>query len=134
MGNELQSEITRAGIEKLMEVFYERVRVHKNLGPIFNGIVGTGTAEWAAHKAKIADFWAWMLLGEQGYAGNPLMAHVDIPPFPQEFFEEWLVLFDECLQEVFAPQSAAIYLQRARMIAANLQRALYGGGFACGRP
>ena len=127
-----ETEITREGIEKLMEVFYERIRRHKNLGPIFNAKIGTGEPEWTAHKAKIGRFWAWMMLGEHGYNGNPMIAHIQLPPFPQEFFEEWLELFEECLNQVFEPQCVEIYIQRARMIASNLQRGIYGGGFACG--
>lgn len=77
--------INQESIAKLMEIFYEKVRKDKDLGPIFNNAIGTSDEEWKEHKAKIGNFWAGMLLGEGDYNGQPLKKHLDLPPFPQEF-------------------------------------------------
>ena len=50
------TEINDEGIEKLMDIFYSKIRVHKDLGPIFNGAVGTDDESWERHKEKIAKF------------------------------------------------------------------------------
>ena len=41
------------------------------LGPVFEA----ADVDWTVHIAKLIDFWAWQLLGDPGYEGNPLRAH-----------------------------------------------------------
>ncbi|TQR58600.1 group III truncated hemoglobin [Campylobacter troglodytis] len=119
--------INKEALDKLMELFYEKIRKHKELGVIFNAKVGTSDEEWAAHKEKISNFWQGMLLGEGNYSGQPMKAHVELPPFPREFFNHWLGLFEESLDKLFVEEIKGIILQRAQMIAQNFQRVLYAG-------
>ena len=49
--------INLENIDKLMEIFYEKIRKDENLGPIFNKAIGTSDEEWKKHKAKIGNFW-----------------------------------------------------------------------------
>ncbi len=117
------------GIEKLMDIFYAKIRTDKNgVGDIFNNIVGTSDAQWEAHKKKIANFWQGMLLGTGDYQGQPLKAHLDLPRFPREFFDIWLGLFEESLHQVFSQEIATQILQRAQMIAGRFQYMLYESG------
>lgn len=117
------------GIDKLMDIFYARIRVDKNgLGDIFNNAVGTSDAQWEAHKKKIANFWQGMLLGIGDYQGQPLKAHLDLPRFPREFFGIWLGLFEESLHQAFSDEIATQILQRAEMIAGRFQYMLYESG------
>lgn len=44
--------INQESIAKLMEIFYEKVRKDKDLGPIFNNAIGTSDEEWKEHKEK----------------------------------------------------------------------------------
>ncbi len=44
--------ISHDGIKKLMDVFYAKVRVDKDLGPIFNEKIGTDDESWKKHKEK----------------------------------------------------------------------------------
>ncbi|AXP08196.1 truncated hemoglobin Ctb [Campylobacter hepaticus] len=117
--------ITQENIAKLMEIFYEKVRKDKDLGPIFNDAIGTSDEEWKEHKAKIGNFWAGMLLGEGNYNGQPLKKHLDLPAFPQEFFQTWLKLFESSLDKVYDENMQAVILQRAQMIASHFQNILY---------
>lgn len=117
--------INQESIAKLMELFYEKVRKDKDLSPIFNTFVGTGEEEWKAHKAKIGNFWRGMLLGEGDYNGQPLKKHLDLPPFPQEFFGVWLNLFEESLDKLYNEEMKDVILQRANMIATHFQNMLY---------
>ena len=120
--------INLENIDKLMEIFYEKIRKDENLGPIFNKAIGTSDEEWKKHKAKIGNFWAGMLLGLGDYNGQPLKKHLDLPPFPQEFFEIWLKLFEESLNAIYNEEMKNVILQRAKMIAANFQNMLYKYG------
>ncbi|RDU65329.1 hypothetical protein CQA53_06540 [Helicobacter didelphidarum] len=121
------NEINPESIAKLMEIFYNKIRKNQELGAIFNAKVGTDEESWKAHKEKIASFWRANLLGEQGvYNGYPLKAHLELDPFPREYFHIWLSLFDESLKEVYHnPQCQAQILQRAKTIAQRFQKMIY---------
>ena len=101
------------------------MRKDPNLGPIFNGKIGTDEESWKAHKQKISSFWGGMFLGESYYHGAPLKAHLDLPPFPQEFFSIWLNLFSESCSQVFEQTPAQMLLFRAQAIAERFQKMLY---------
>ena len=117
--------ITKEGLDRLMDLFYGKVRKDPNLGPIFNGKIGTDEDSWKAHKQKISSFWGGMFLGESDYHGAPLKAHLDLPPFPQEFFSIWLNLFSESCSQVFEQTPAQMLLFRAQAIAERFQKMLY---------
>lgn len=119
------SQITQEKIEKLMDVFYARIHVNKELGEIFNRVIGESDEKWEAHKKKIGNFWIGMLLGEGNYQGNPMKAHIDLPPFPRELFGAWLGLFEECLHQIFDQKDTEIILQKAQIIAQRFQYMLY---------
>lgn len=117
------------GINQLMDIFYAKIRADKNgVGDVFNKAIGTSDAQWEAHKKKISNFWQGMLLGIGDYRGQPMKAHLDLPPFPREFFNIWLGLFEESLNKVFSPEISMQILQRAQMIAGRFQYMLYESG------
>ena len=114
------------GIDLLMDVFYAKIRVDENgVGAIFNKAVGITDEVWAVHKKKIGEFWRGMLLGTGNFRGNPPQAHMNLPPFPKEYFDIWLRLFEESLNQVFTDVPAAQILQRAQMIAMGFKTMLY---------
>ncbi|KAA6224795.1 MULTISPECIES: group III truncated hemoglobin [unclassified Campylobacter] len=117
--------INQESIAKLMEIFYEKIRIDENLGPIFNKAVGVSNEEWKKHKKKIGNFWTGMLLGEGDYNGQPLKKHMDLPPFKIELFDNWLSLFEESLKSIYNDEMSNVILQRANMIAKNFKKALY---------
>lgn len=123
------NEICVAGIDKLMDIFYAKIRTDTSgLGDIFNTTIGTSDERWDAHKKKIGNFWQGMLLGIGDYQGQPMKAHLELPPFPREFFATWLGLFEESLLQVFTPEISQQILQKAQMIAGRFQYMLYESG------
>lgn len=118
-------------IHRLMDVFYAKIREDKGgLGEIFNAKIGTSDEEWRAHKLKIASFWEGMLLGSGDYNGQPLKAHLELPPFPRELFSQWLALFDDSLRIVYeCGEDRDTILMRAQMIAQRFQHMLYESGY-----
>ena len=121
--------ICTEGIDLLMDIFYAKIRADKNgVGDIFNKAIGTSDEQWEAHKKKISSFWQGMLLGIGDYKGQPVKAHLDLPPFPREFFSIWLELFEESLHKVFSPEIAMQILQRAQLIAERFQYMRYESG------
>lgn len=118
--------ITKEGIDSLMDIFYNKIRSDKSgLGDIFNTQIGTDEEVWIKHKAKISNFWQGMLLNQGDYNGQPLKAHLDLPPFPREHFDTWLNLFESSLDLVFVESIKQEILQRAKMIASRFIHMLY---------
>lgn len=91
----------RAGIERLVNAFYDRVQRDELLGFIFNDVART---DWAAHLPKMYAFWETVIFGTGGFSGNPLAAHARLVPLtamgrPQ--FNRWLEIFNATVDELF---------------------------------
>lgn len=110
-------DITRPEIERVVAVFYERIRAHPGLGPVF----AVHVADWPAHEAKIADFWANTILHERGYDGTPVQAHVKAGNVRPGMFSTWLALFDSVLEQELRPDQAAAWSALAHRIGRSLR-------------
>ena len=118
-------KIDKKSVKILMDIFYEKIRRDENLGKIFNNAIGNDDISWEKHKEKIGNFWLGITINEGDYVGQPLKKHLELPPFPQEFFNIWLKLFEESLNNVYNKENQDIFLQRAKMIANHFQNILY---------
>lgn len=108
-----------AQIECLVSAFYEKARQDAVLGPIFARHV----SDWDDHLQRISDFWSSVILRSGRYRGRPVPAHLPLG-IDAVHFDRWLELFAATAREVCAPSSAAIFIDRARMIAASLELAV----------
>lgn len=119
---ELAAQIDDAALERLIPLFYRRVRDDAELGPVFNDAI----ADWPGHLDKLVAFWSSVMLTSGRYKGNPMIAHLKhkarITP---ELFDRWLALWAETTAEVMAPPAAAALQAKAARIAESLQLALY---------
>lgn len=86
---------TREEIKALVDDFYEQIRVHKNLGPIFN----THIHDWPTHLNTMVDFWSSIILKSGEFSGSPMMKHAAIPNLSADLFEQWLTLFEKTCAE-----------------------------------
>ena len=114
--------IDEAGLRRLIDVFYARVRIDAELGPIFNDAV----SDWPAHLEKLAAFRSSVMLTSGRYKGQPVPAHLkhkdSITP---ALFERWLLLWRQTTDELMPPKAAAALQAKAARIAESLQLALY---------
>jgi hemoglobin len=120
-------------VEVLVRAFYRDAATDDLLGPVFEA----AGVDWAAHLDTLTRFWAWQLLGERGYEGNPLRAHEPIDervPFTDAHFERWLTLFVTTVDEHFAGPTADAAKQRAAKMAHALRRLLRGREAGGGEP
>jgi hemoglobin len=119
---------TETQIEDLVATFYARIRKHPSLGPIFGRVIGD---DWTPHLKLMCDFWSSVMLTTGRYKGRPIPAHVRINQ-PQQgaplaasiepkHFAEWLSLFEATAKELFAPDLAASFVEKARRIAESLK-------------
>ncbi|GJL91704.1 group III truncated hemoglobin [Hyphococcus sp.] len=116
--------IDEAYISLLVDSFYDKIRVHPALGPVFNNAIKDN---WPAHLAKMKDFWASIALNAGRYSGKPVPAHKQHDTIRQAHFSVWLGLFQQTLDET-APSPAAnrYFMERAERIAQSLQLAIFG--------
>ena len=82
---------TREEIRALVDDFYEAIRTHETLGPIFN----THIQDWPTHLNTMLDFWSAIVLKTGGFSGSAMMKHAAIPNLSAELFEQWLALFEK---------------------------------------
>jgi hemoglobin len=114
------SDITEPAIAALVDRFYEKARRDPLIGPVFNDAID----DWDEHLRKLCGFWSSVMLTTGRYKGNPMAAHMKLPIEPQ-FFERWLALWQETAGEVFAPEQAAAFRDKANRIAESLKLALF---------
>jgi hemoglobin len=116
------SQIDEAGLERLIPLFYDRVRADPLLGPLFNDAVH----DWPEHLERLAAFWSSVMLTSGRYKGNPMQAHLKHgPSLTPAMFDRWLQLWAEATDEMMPPAAAAALQAKAARIAESLQLALF---------
>ncbi|MFT3904581.1 MAG: group III truncated hemoglobin [Niabella sp.] len=112
----------RADIEKLIYLFYEKVKQDEVIGFFFSDIVAVN---WEKHLPTMCDFWENVLFYSGKYDGNPLATHRRINqlhPTNSAHFEHWINLFDEAVDSLFEGANADKIKQRSKAIAAVMQQ------------
>ena len=112
--------ITEPAIAALVGRFYGKARCDPLIGPVFEAAIH----DWDDHLHKLCDFWSSVMLTTGRYKGNPMATHLQHRIEPV-FFERWLALWRETAGEVFAPELAACFRQKAERIADSLKLALF---------
>lgn len=110
--------LSRNDVELLVNSFYDKVKENKIIGPIFNDVA---KINWEEHLPKMYSFWASILLGEHSFNGNPMKVHVNLgkmTTMSEIEFNEWLILFNETINELFEGENA----NEAKIRAANIAR------------
>lgn len=108
-----------AAIARLVDRFYEKVRVDAKLGPVFNAAVH----DWDEHKALLTSFWSSVALRAGSYRGNPMAAHRP-HPIRAEHFDRWIALWLETCAVVLDEASAAQMVEYAQRIGRSLKYGL----------
>ena len=114
--------IDEAGLARLVDAFYARVRADAGLGPIFNDAI----EDWPHHLEKLTAFWSSVMLTSGRYKGQPIPAHMKhrdrIAP---ELFDCWLDLWKQTTDELMEPDAAIALQATAARIAESLQLAMF---------
>ncbi len=108
----------RDEISKMVNAFYTRVQQDPRLGPLFDDVA---KVDWPPHMEKLTNFWSRILLGQAGYAGNPMRAHVDVhvqSEFDHDHFRRWLTLFHDTIDTGWAGPLAEHAKMMGRRVAA----------------
>lgn len=128
---------TRADIDQLMNVFYERVLVDDVIGYIFTDVA---KLDLAHHLPIIGDFWESLLFGTPAYSKhgrNALQVHKELDEkssLTEKHFNRWLEIFTSTIDEMFEGERAGYLKDRARAIAVRMQAFLEGDGPPAAKP
>lgn len=114
--------IDEVSIKHFVDVFYERIREHDVLGPMFIAML---PKDWQPHLNKLYDFWSSILLTTRRYHGNPVRQHMMIQGLSPQHFELWLELFSETLHDIFSPEIAQDIHNKAFRMGKNMQKAIF---------
>jgi hemoglobin len=115
--------VTEPAIKLLIDRFYARVRRDPALAPVFDSAIAPD--EWPEHLATMQRFWSSVMLASGRYSGNPVAVHRALMGLERPLFARWLKLFEESAAELFTPETAAQFADRAHRIATSLQLALF---------
>jgi hemoglobin len=110
---------TEEEIAAFVRAFYTRVRNDELIGPIFNAHVH----DWEHHFVLLTDFWSSVLRGSGRYSGTPMQKHTALEELKPEFFERWLKLFRQTLDE----QPNEAMRERATAAAERIAQSLWYG-------
>lgn len=116
-------DITADEIARVVARFYDAVRHHPGLGPVFAAHV----TDWPGHEAKIAAFWRNAILLERSYDGNPMLAHRQAGNVKGPMFPVWLGLFDSVLNRELRADQATAWSALAHRIGSSLRMGVEGG-------
>ena len=112
---------TEEDIKLLVDSFYEKVKADDVIGYIFNDIA---QVDWPKHLPKMYAFWTFLLLGKEGYTGNPLEPHRRLHEkvsLTKDHFQRWLDLFHQTVDENFFGLVAEDAKNRAKLIVMTWQ-------------
>jgi hemoglobin len=115
----LCDRIGRERVDRVIALFYQRLRADAQLAPFFTHI-----EDFPAHQRMIADFW-WIAMG--GTVADPPtvdMLGVHRPMgLRQTDLEHWLALFGDVLDAELEPELARQWMTMAQGIGERLGRA-----------
>jgi truncated hemoglobin YjbI len=115
--------ITPSSIIRLVDTFYDRVRLDAVLGPVFEAKLA---GKWQEHMPRMYAFWTKVLLGTGEFEGNVFGKHMALSGIDKEHFVRWLTLFRMTAIEVFGAEDAQEAMLVAERIAASLQLGFFG--------
>jgi hemoglobin len=108
--------IDEAMIERLVRVFYAKVRTDALLAPVFEERI----KDWEPHLQRMCAFWSSVALMTGRYHGTPMEKHMPLPVDAQHF-DHWLALFAQAAREVCPAEAENHFVSLARRIAESLE-------------
>jgi hemoglobin len=104
-------------VRTLIDSFYAKVKNDDLIAFIFNDIA---KVDWPKHLPKMYAFWEFLLLGGESYQGNPIEPHRALHQkveLKKEFFDRWVQLFKQTVDENFQGMRAEEAKNKANLIA-----------------
>lgn len=118
---------TRDDLQHIITVFYSQLLTDPIIGFFFTDIV---QLDLEKHIPKIADFWAFQLLGDKNYRGNVFEVHRQLhlkAALTEDHFHRWVFVLHGSIDKLYAGPVAEAMKLKAAMIAKKMQQALASG-------
>ena len=109
LNREVPPGIEESAIRTMVDAFYDRVRAHETLGPLFAGLI----TDWEAHMPKMYAFWSSAVLRTGQYSGRPIEVHIGLPGVDASHYRLWIDLWEEVVNEHMPPEAASIFVDLA---------------------
>ena len=117
-----EAGLTEQLVRNVVILFYEKVRRHPVLGPLFAEAIG---ADWDAHVERITLFWLHATRLRRGYDGKNFMpAHLRHQSIQVDLIPRWLALFRKTVAEQCSPRGASVLVDIAERMAETLELGL----------
>ena len=116
--NQMKHDIqTREDLFSLVKLFYEKLFADELLQSIFIDVAKIHLEE---HLPILVDFWDSILLDGDSYRRNQMDKHMDLNKkvtLEKKHFDQWLVLWNQSIDELFDGERAEHAKFRAKSIA-----------------
>ncbi len=103
----------RKDIEKLINAFYDKIKVDEVIGYFFNDVA---KVNWEIHLPKMYDFWENILFYTANFEGNPMVVHKELnekSPMTKAHFARWNELFTTTVDKLYEGKKAEEIKNRA---------------------
>jgi len=110
--------LTRDDVVLFVNTFYDKVKTSSILGHIFSDVA---KVNWDIHFPKMYSFCASILLNEHSFKGNPMVKHIELSKLTKMsaiVFSEWLLLFNQTIDNLFKGETA----DKAKLSATNIAK------------
>lgn len=96
-----------ADIERLVDVFYEKVLAHTTLAPFF----GDAVKNWPTHRQRIIQYWMTQLFDAELYITTPVKQHIEVDHLTKynlskKHFDDWNILWSSTVDDLFKGPNA----------------------------
>ncbi|MDD5150064.1 MAG: group III truncated hemoglobin [Flavobacterium sp.] len=110
----------REDIEKLINFFYDKIKKNTEINYFFSDIANVN---WEEHLPKMYVFFENILFSTGIYDLNPMLKHKELNEksrIKEVHFNQWIVLFDNSVDELFVGEKADEIKRRVKNIATIL--------------
>lgn len=104
-------------IKLLVDSFYKKVIQDEQIGKFFTQVV---SLDFDAHMPTMYAFWGNVLFASGNYKGNPMIKHMALSQkemLHPAHFQQWLLLWTETIDQLFAGNKAEEAKLKANQIA-----------------
>ena len=115
----------RTDIEKLVDIFYNKVKADKSLNYFFTEVAHVN---WEKHLHIMYNFWENILFFSGNYKGNPMHLHhhlSEITNIKRKHFQRWNSIFSTTVNELFEGEKAELIKKRASNISSIMQKNIF---------
>jgi hemoglobin len=116
---------SKEDIQKLIDLFYQKVRSDKELSIFFEVME---PENWKRHITLMCGFWENILFYAGTYSGNPMYLHKHIHHLrilERVHFHKWVQLYAETCHELYSGKNTEMAIHKAEKIASIMENTIH---------